>query len=189
MSRARAGALALVLGLLLTGCAGNAGSELRAAVAELTDAANRQDASGVRNAVDDVLARLPEAQRAGDVSPEGAAAIRERALAVQAAADGIDPEVIARREAEQRAQQEEQERREAERQAAEAEAARVEAERLAQEEAERAAEEQRKQAEEDAKRAEEERKRAEEEAKKAKEEQEDEDDAEVTPSPSTSVAP
>lgn len=187
MTRARTAVLALALGLLLSGCAGNAGAELRSATADLTAAANGRDADAVRSAVDDVLARLADAQAADEVTPQGAAVIRERALAVQAAADEIDPDVIARRDAEQQAEQEEQARIEAEREAAEeAERQRLEAERLAeeQEQARKAEEEAQKQAEEDAKKAEQERKKAEEEAA-----EDDDDDADASPTPSPTASP
>jgi len=190
VTRARTGALGLALVLALSGCAGSGGAALRDATADLTAAANGGDADGVRSAVDEVLARLDDAQRSGDVTPQGAAVIRERALAVQAAAEEIDPEVIARREAEQKAQQDEQARLEAERQAAEeAERQRLEAERLAEqeEEAREADEKARKKAEEDAKKAEDARKKAEEEARKA--EEDDDDDAPATPAPTAPVSP
>ena len=179
MRRARIVALGLTGALLLTGCGGDPGAELRDAVADLTASANGRDAEGVRSDVDTVLERLDDALRAGDITPEQGAIIRDRALAVQAAADQIDPDVIARREAEQKAQEEQ---------------ARLEAERAAEAEAERRRlEEEAKTAEEERKRLEEERKRLEEEQKqeedKKKQEEEDEDEAGATPTPTPSPTP
>lgn len=124
---------------LLAGCSG--GPQLQALVEDVTVAANERDADGVRSAVEELLGEIDAAQRSGDVTPERAEALRAAALQVEAAADEIDPDVIARREAEQAAR-EAQERLEAERAAArQAEAARLERERKAEEEARTQAEE------------------------------------------------
>jgi hypothetical protein len=168
-----AGAAAL---LLLTGCGGDAGGDLRAAVAELTGSANGRDAAGVRRDADTVIDRLEAALRDGAVTPEQAAVIRDRTLAVRAAADEVDPAVLARREAEQ-AEADERARADAERE----QAARAELERLAEErrqaEAEAQRVEQERQAELD--RLEEERRQAE----QAEQDAQDEDEDEATPTP------
>ena len=179
MRRRRLAAVGLTGVLVLTGCGGDPGADLRNAVADLTASANGRDADGVRSDVQTVLDRLDDAQRSGDITPEQAAVIRDRALAVQAAADQIDPDVIARREAEQKAQ-EEQARLEAER------AAEAEAERLRLEEEAKQAEEERKRLEEEQKKLEEEQKKKDEEEQKKKDEEEQE---EASPSPTPSASP
>lgn len=175
--------------LLLTGCGAGSGRALRDAVADLTASANGRDADGVRRDGQTVLDRLDAAQRDEAVTPEQAATIRAQVQAVQAAADLIDPEVIARLEAEREAQ-EAAARLEAERRAAEeAEQARIEAERQAEQEAEKAAEQEAKRAEEEAKKAQEEAKKAEEEAKKAREADESDDARGGSPSPTPTPTP
>lgn len=95
--------LALALGAgLLTGC-GAQEDRVRGLVETITVAANQRDAAGVRTGVDDLLTELDAAVRAGDLSAQQAAAVRERAVAVRAGADAIDPQVLARREAERAA--------------------------------------------------------------------------------------
>lgn len=127
---------------LLAGC--SSGPQLPALVEDVTVQANERDADGVRSAVEELLGEIDAAQRSGDVTPERAEALRAAALQVAAAADEIDPDVIARREAEQAAR-EAQERLEAEREAArKAEQARLELERKAEEEARKQAEESQK---------------------------------------------
>ena len=71
--------------LLLSGCASDPRTELRSLVETITAEANDRDAAGVRSAVEDLLRRLDEAVRAGDLTEAEAATVRERALAVQAA--------------------------------------------------------------------------------------------------------
>ena len=175
----RTAALSAAAVLVLSGCAGDADAELRAAVADLTASANGRDADAVRTDAQTVLDRLDAAQRSGDVDTAQATVIRERTLAVQAAADSIDAEMIARLEAEQAEQeaQQEQERLDAEREAAEA-AAEAERQRLEQERLDAEAEaeaEAREEAEEEARKAAE---QAAKEAEKQAEEQEDEEEAE-----------
>jgi hypothetical protein len=165
--RAAAGAGALAAVVLLTGCAADPRAELRAAVEGITADANDRDADGVRRGVDDLLGRIDSAERDGAATPQEAAVMRDRALAVQAAADSIDANLQARLEAERAA---EQARRELE---AEREAAAL-AEQRRQEDERRRAEEAARQAEEDAEKAEEEAEKAEEEAEKEAEKREKE---------------
>ena len=122
--------------LLLAGCAADPRAEIRALVEDVTVEANERDADGVRAAVDDLVLAVDSAVAAGDLPEDEAAAIRAAALAVQEGADEIDPDVIARREAEAEAEQARQQL-EAERRAAEQQRQRDEAERKAEEEAEK----------------------------------------------------
>ena len=138
MSRAAVAVVAVVVsGALLTGCGTDERGELRALVEGITLEANDRDADGVRRGTEELLARLDDAVASGAVSEEEAALLRERAEALQAGADEIDPRVLAAREAERRAAEAEAARQEAERRAAEQEAARRAAEQAAREQAER----------------------------------------------------
>ena len=131
----RALAVAGLTAALLTGCAAEPEDDVRALVEDITTEANERDADGVRTRVGDLLGALDDAVASGDLTDADAAVLRERALAVQAGADAIDPDVQARLEAERQAA-EAQAQLEAERRAAEAEEqARAEADRKAQEEA------------------------------------------------------
>jgi colicin import membrane protein len=170
----RTAALSAAAVLVLSGCAGDADAELRAAVADLTASANGRDADAVRTDAQTVLDRLDAAQRSGDVDTAQDTVIRERTLAVQAAADSIDAELIARLEAEQA--QQEQERLDAEGEAAEA-AAEAERQRLEQERLDAEAEAEAEAREE----AEEEARKAAERAAKEAEKQAEEDDEEEEP--------
>lgn len=166
------------LALVLTGCGSGGQDDLRAAVSDLTTAANARDADGVRRSAQAVIDRLDAAQRDG-LTPEQAAVVRDRAQLLLTAADSIDADLIAEREAAE-AERLEQERLEAERAQAEREAA-----EQAAEEQQRLEEEQ-KAAEEAAKAAE----KAAEEARKAEEEAaEEEDEAQPTPSATPEVVP
>jgi colicin import membrane protein len=162
-------------GVLLTGCAADPKAELRASVESITADANDRDARGVRDGVADLLRRIDDAERAGDLTAAEAATMRDRAAAVQAAADSIDEDLIARREAEEAAA-EAQRQLEAEREAArQAEEQRqAEERRRAEEEAARQAEEQ-EDAEEEAEKAAEEAEKAAEEAEKKRKKDEDDD--------------
>lgn len=175
---ARAVGTALAAVLLLSGCAGDVRGDLRALVGDVTVSANAGDADAVRRGVSQLLARLEDAVRGGDVTPAEAEVIRDRALAVQAAADLIDEDLIARREAER---------------AAEQARAELEAERKAAEEAERQRmlEEQRRAQEED---AEKERQKQLEEQRREEEENKKEDDdgqrdGSPSPTPTSTAAP
>lgn len=138
-------------GLLLTGCAADPRDEIRALVEDVTTEANARDADGVRTAVADLVVAVDNAESAGDLPEAEAQAIREAALAVQEGADEIDPDVLARREAQAEAEQARQEL-EAERRAAEEQRQRdAEADRKAEEQAEKEAEEERKRLEEELK--------------------------------------
>lgn len=170
MSVLRAAVPGLAAVLLLSGCAGDVRGDLRELVSDITVSANARDADEVRRGVDQLLERLDDALRGDDVTPAEAEVIRNRALAVQAAADAIDEDVIARREAER---------------AAEEARAQLEAEREAAEEAEqkRRLEEQQREQE---KAAEEERKKLEEENKGK---DDDSGDSSPSPSPTITLAP
>ncbi|MFP5219056.1 MAG: hypothetical protein ACLGIG_04865 [Actinomycetes bacterium] len=132
--------------LLLAGCAEDPRGEIRALVEDVTVEANERDADGVRTAVDELVVTVDSAVAAGDLPESEAAVIRSAALAVQEGADEIDPDVIARREAEAEAEEARQQL-EAERRAAEED--RQRAEREAEEQAEKEAEEERKRLEEE----------------------------------------
>lgn len=138
-------------GLLLAGCAADPREEIRALVEDVTAEANERDADGVRTAVAELVVAVDNAESAGDLPEAEADAIREAALAVQEGADEIDPDVLARREAEAEAERARQEL-EAERRAAEEQRQRdAEADRKAEEQAEKEAEEERKRLEEEQK--------------------------------------
>lgn len=127
MNATRNSALGGVLAtVLLSGCGTDPQDELQALVGDVVVEANDRDAAGVRSTVEELLGRIDAAVAAGDLTAGEAEALREHALAVQAGADEIDPNVLARREAE-RAAQEAQAQLEAERAAA-AEAERRQAE-------------------------------------------------------------
>jgi hypothetical protein len=162
-------AVPLLVGALLTGCASDPRADLRSLVEDITLEANDRDAAGVRSGVERLLSAVDRAVREGAISDAEAAVLRDRALAVQAGADEIDDNVLARREAERQAQ-EARERLEAERQAA------AEAERLRQEEERRRAEQAARQAEEAAQQAERDAAEAEEKEQKDKDKDEDDDD-------------
>lgn len=95
MSRAPAGAglRVAVLGvtaLLLAGCAGDARSSARDAVAEITEDANSRDADAVRRGVDELEQALIDAVGSGELDgPEAdpiiaaARAVRERATLIE----------------------------------------------------------------------------------------------------------
>lgn len=150
---------AALSGLLLAGCSADPREEIRALVEDVTAQANERDADGVRSAVDELVVAVDSAVAAGDLPEAEAAEIRSAALAVQAGADEIDPDVIARRQAEADA---EQARRQLEAERKAAEQQRQEAERKAEEQT-------REELEEEIERLEQERKRAEEQAKQDKE--------------------
>jgi hypothetical protein len=126
----------LVTALLLAGCGTDERDELRALVEGITLEANDGDADGVRRGTEDLLARLDDAVASGALSSDEAALLRDRAQALRAGADEIDPRVLAAREAERRAAEAEA-RLEAERRAAQEEADRRAAEQAAAEEAAR----------------------------------------------------
>lgn len=137
--------------LLLSGCATDPRDEIRALVEDVTVEANELDADGVRTAVDDLVVTVDSAVAAGDLPADEGEALRAAALAVQAGADEIDPDVIARREAEADAERARQEL-EAERKAAEEQRQRdEEAERKAEEQAQKEAEQEEKRIEEELK--------------------------------------
>lgn len=145
-----------------TGCAQDTpNADRRAVLNEVIEAANARDADAMRDAVDRLNA-LVSRQSGVDLDAAEVARIQEDAERVKAAADLIDAEEIAKKQAEE--------------------------ERQKREEAEKQLEEERKAREEEQKRLEEEeRKPLEEEERKAREEAEK--SASATPSSSPSATP
>lgn len=101
--RPRAAAATAVAVVLLSGCGTDARAQLRTQVQTITTHANARDASGVRTSVDALLRNVDDAARRGSLTPAEADRLRRTAQAVRTAADTIDPNVIARQQAEQAA--------------------------------------------------------------------------------------